>query len=160
MPRISIRQRPGTDVERLYREQGGRLWRAILLFAGDPDVASDAVAEAFAQVLRRGDAVRSAEAWVWKAAYRVAAGELKRRRDTVNPLPETEYEIPDAPVILSVAMRSLSPMQRAAVALHDYAGYTLREVAGITGSTTSAVGVHVHRGRRRLRKILEEESHG
>jgi len=51
------------EVERLYREQGDRLWRAVLAFAGDPEVASDAVAETFAQALRRGDAVRDPERW-------------------------------------------------------------------------------------------------
>jgi hypothetical protein len=34
------------ELERLYREQGARMWRSVLAFAGDPDVASDALAEA------------------------------------------------------------------------------------------------------------------
>jgi DNA-directed RNA polymerase specialized sigma24 family protein len=38
------------EIERLYREGGDRMWRAVLAFAGDPEIASDAVAEAFAQV--------------------------------------------------------------------------------------------------------------
>ena len=42
------------QLEALYRDDGDRLWRALLVFAGDPEVASDAVAEAFAQALRRG----------------------------------------------------------------------------------------------------------
>ena len=36
------------EIERLYRAQGSRMWRALLAFAGDADVASDAVAEAVA----------------------------------------------------------------------------------------------------------------
>jgi DNA-directed RNA polymerase specialized sigma24 family protein len=43
-----------TALERIYREHGDRLWRSVLLFSGEPDVASDAVAEAFAKALRRG----------------------------------------------------------------------------------------------------------
>ena len=31
---------------RLYREEGARLWRAVFAYAGNRDVASDAVAEA------------------------------------------------------------------------------------------------------------------
>jgi DNA-directed RNA polymerase specialized sigma24 family protein len=34
--------------ERLYREEGRRLWWALVAYSGDEDVASDAVAEAFA----------------------------------------------------------------------------------------------------------------
>ena len=42
----------------MYRADAERLWRAIYAFAGDAEIASDAVAEAFAQVLNRGAAVR------------------------------------------------------------------------------------------------------
>jgi len=39
----------------------------------------------------------------------------------------------------------LSPKQRAAVILFDVEGYSSSEVADLIGSTTSAVGVHLHR---------------
>jgi RNA polymerase sigma-70 factor, ECF subfamily len=151
--------KPITELERVYREQAPRLFRALLLYAGDREVAADAVAEAFAQALRRGDAIRSLERWVWKVAYRVAAGELDRRGLASARLVEAVYEIPEAPLLLSVAMRELSPMQRASVALHDFAGYKLREVAAITGSTASAVSVHLVRAHRKLRRHLEEDPH-
>src|SRR5438093_5001408 len=67
-------------VERCYREQAERLWRSILLFSGSTDVASEAVAEAFAQALRRGDGIRDVDAWVWRAGFRIASGDLARRR--------------------------------------------------------------------------------
>jgi DNA-directed RNA polymerase specialized sigma24 family protein len=56
------------------------MWQAVVAFAGDPEVASDAVAEAFTQALRRGDAIRSPEPWLWRTVFRIAAGELKARR--------------------------------------------------------------------------------
>ena len=139
--------------------RGPRLYRALLLYTGDREIARDAVSEAFAQALRRGDAIRSVERWIWKTAYRVAAGELDRRLGG-GPTPEAAYEIPETPLLLSVAMRELSPMQRASVALHDFAGYTLLEVAAITGSTASAVSVHLVRAHRKLRRHLEEEADG
>jgi RNA polymerase sigma-70 factor (ECF subfamily) len=67
-------------LERLYREDGARLWRALVAFSGDREVASDAVAEAFAQALGRGEELRDPQRWVWRAAFRIAAGELKDRR--------------------------------------------------------------------------------
>jgi hypothetical protein len=39
----------GVSVEELYRRDGERLWRALLLYSGDREVASDSVAEAFGQ---------------------------------------------------------------------------------------------------------------
>jgi DNA-directed RNA polymerase specialized sigma24 family protein len=149
------------DLEQIYREQSPRLYRSLLLFAGDPEIAADAVAESFAQALRRGDAIRSPERWVWIAAYRVASGELARARRTIpGPLQDVAYEVPDTVLALDLMMRELSPMQRAAVALHDFAGYTLRETATISGSTASAVSVHLVRAHAKLRKMLEERDEG
>src|SRR5947208_16332565 len=82
------------EVERVYREKGDRMWRALLAFAGDPEVASDAVAEAFAQALRRGGEIRDPERWVWRAAFRIAAGALKeRRREVPGVEEEASYEM-------------------------------------------------------------------
>jgi RNA polymerase sigma-70 factor, ECF subfamily len=148
---------PG-EVERLYREQGDRMWRAMLAFAGDPEVASDAVAEAFAQALRRGDAIRDPTRWVWRTAFRIAAGMLKER-GRIGPEQDVElsYEMDPPARELVEALRRLSHRQRTAVVLHHAAGYPVREVAAILGSTPSAVKVHLKRGRDRLRESLSEE---
>ena len=147
-----------SELERAYREDGQRLWRSVLAFTGDPEVASDAVAEAFAQALRRGDAVLDPTRWVWRAAFRIAAGELKERgRQTVSGVEVDSYEMELPARELVEALRRLSPNQRASVVLHHAAGYPIRDVASILGSTTGAVKVHLLRGRRRLRQLLEEE---
>ena len=145
------------EIERLYRERGDRMWRAVLAFAGDPEVASDAVAEAFAQVLRRGGGVRDPERWVWRAAFRIASGELKDRRKL--PVSETmgTYEMEEPARDLVVALGAISDRQRRAVVLHDAAGYPAKEVARIVGSTEAAVRVHLMRGRRRLRELLKDD---
>jgi len=160
MRSTSVDGNPVMLVEHVYREHGARLYRAILLYAGDREIAADAVAEAFAQALRRGDAIRAPDRWIWKTAYRLAAGELARRRSLSDHSGEAAYEISEASLLLSIAMRQLSPMQRAAVALHDYAGYSLREVAAITGSTASAVSVHLVRGHKKIRRYLEDDDDG
>jgi RNA polymerase sigma-70 factor, ECF subfamily len=148
-----------TDIERLYREQGARMWRAVLAYSGDPEVTSDAVAETFAQALRRGDAVRDPERWVWRTAFRIAAGMLKER-SVIGPEQDIEHscELETPAMELIEALRRLSPRQRAAVVLHHAAGYPVRDVAAILGSTPSAVKVHLKRGRDRLRDSLSEES--
>ena len=63
-------------MEAVYRAVHPRLWRALLAFTRNAELASDAEAEAFAQVLRRGDAVDDIEAWVWSSAFRIASGLL------------------------------------------------------------------------------------
>lgn len=148
------------EVERLYREEGGRMWQAVLAFAGDPEVASDAVAEAFAQALRRGDAIRDPRRWLWRTAFRVAGGELQERRRSHPMRFEGSYEMEEPARGMLMALAALPPKQRASVFLHDAAGYPAREIAAIIGSTTAAVHVHLSRGRRRLRVLLEDRDVG
>jgi RNA polymerase sigma-70 factor (ECF subfamily) len=144
------------QLEELYRAEHDRLWRSLLAFSGSPEVASDATAEAFAQALRRGSELRDPRRWVWRAAFRIAAGELKTRSSARAAMPETAYEMEEPARELIAALRELSAKQRLAVVLHDAAGYPAREIAAVIGSTPAAVRVHLMRGRRRLRELLEE----
>jgi len=150
-----VETRQQGSLEHLYREHGDRLWRAVLAFTGDPDVADDAVAEAFAQALRRGRALHSPLAWIWRAAFRIAAGGMKDRASGSPLLAEGRYEAPEPASELLSALARLSPKQRASVVLHHYAGYPVRDVAAMLHSTEPAVRVHLSRGRKRLRKLLE-----
>ena len=145
------------ELERLYRERGDRMWRALLAFAGDPEVASDAVAEAFAQALRRGDAIREPERWLWRAAFRIAGGELKERGRHSRLTDVQTYEMEEPTIELVAALGRLSEKQRAAVVLHHAAGYPVKEIAAILSSSNAAVKVHLSRGRKRLRELLKEE---
>lgn len=141
-------------VEDVYRTKSSHMWKALLAFSGDPDIASDAVAEAFAQALTREGDILDVERWVWKAAYRIAAGELKQRRRISPEIdPPVGDEVP--PFELRDALLRVSPKQRAALFLFYYGGYEPREIARMIGSTQSAVRVHLFRGRRRIAAMLD-----
>jgi len=145
-------------LERLFEAEAKRIWRALVAYTGDREVASDAMAEAFAQALARGDEVRSAERWVWRAAFRIAAGELKTRARDRPMIEDLRYDMPEPPRDLIAALHKLSPRQRAALVLHYYVGYSTREIGEIVGSSAATVRVHLSQGRRRLRRLLEEAS--
>jgi len=155
MQDTTVDAEPATELERLYREHGARLWRALLAFTGDREVAGDAVAEAFAQALGRGAVLRSPLHWVWRAAFRIARGELKARRRRPAPEPERSYLPPEPDPDVKQALARLPKGQRAAVVLHHVADYPVEEVARILGSTAPAVRMQLTRGRRRLRQLLE-----
>ena len=143
------------ELERLYRGHRDRMWRAVFAFAGDPEIASDAVAEAFAQALRRGEAIRFPERWLWRSVFRIAAGELKRRGRQGPEPKEGSYEMDDLARDLVEALAKLPRGQRAAVVLHHAGGYPAKEIARILGSTTPAIHVQLSRARKRLRQLLE-----
>jgi RNA polymerase sigma-70 factor (ECF subfamily) len=151
---------PHESVEAVYRADAERLWRAIYAYAGDPEIASDAVAEAFAQVLHRGAAVRDPAAWTWRTAFRISAGALKARgsaglRPNIAIEHVDQYGDPD----LLAALSRLPDAQRAAVILFYYADLPIRDIAARLGSNSLAVRANLSRGRGRLRQILGDR-HG
>lgn len=154
-----VQDAPMTDaksaLERVYLEQGAKLWRALVAQMGDPELASDALAESFAQALARGDAIREPASWVWTAAFRIAAGLLKERRRTLpSAVLERTTQLPEPIADLITALSRISPKQRMAIVLHDYADRPTDEVARTIGASRATVHVHLSKGRRRLREIL------
>jgi RNA polymerase sigma-70 factor (ECF subfamily) len=148
----------GPDLGELYRAESARLWRAVFAYTQDRAITDDAVAEAFAQCLRRGDAIRDARAWVWRAAFRLAAGDLRERR-LAGPLVDVPILDPvdEEPGRLLAALRVLPGNQRATIILRFYAGYGTNEIARMLGMSRATVRVHIGRGRKRLRALLPEE---
>jgi RNA polymerase sigma-70 factor (ECF subfamily) len=140
-----------------YEVQHVRLWRAVAVWSGSTDVADEAVAEAFAQLLRRGDEVLDPASWVWRTAFRLAAAELKRRPtgEPAEPIVTLPLNESDLAIDLVRAMRHLSPQQRACIVLCDLLGYAAEEAGDLLDTSAAAVRVQRMRARRRLRTLLE-----
>jgi RNA polymerase sigma-70 factor (ECF subfamily) len=146
-------------VRAVYEDVHKRLWRAVLAYSGSRHVADEAVAEAFAQLLRRGSAVSNPEGWVWRSAFRIAAGELAARSDlgSVEDLPEVAAVDVESAMDLLRALSALSSQQRACVVLCDLQDLTVARTADLLGTSSPTVRVQRMRARRRLRVLLEAD---
>ena len=71
---------------------------------------------------------------------------------------EPSYEIPVEPSRLLAALDHLSANERASLVLRHYVGYETKEIAAILGVAPATVRVHLSRGRRKLRPLLEEDA--
>ena len=147
-------------VEAVFRSVHPRLWRSLLLFTGDAELASDAVAEAFAQVLRRGDAVDDVEAWVWRSAFRIAGG-LAAARSSSTDLGPVDGSTPLTGSLVEFLglLGDLSPQQRACVALRYVGEYTSPEIGELLGTSAGTVRVHLNRAHAALRQTITEAEH-
>lgn len=145
-----------SEIERLYREAGDRLWWALLAYTGDRHLASDATAKAFARALSAGDTVRDPAAWVWRVAFRVATRELRARRRT-SSVTEQAYETDTRALAVLLALRQLSRRQRAVFVLFYLADLPTAQIATQLGMSPATVSVHLHRARRPLRTILGDD---
>jgi DNA-directed RNA polymerase specialized sigma24 family protein len=61
----------------------------------------------------------------------------------------------DAAVLLSEALRALTPRQRAALVLTELLGYSAEDAARALGVKVSTIGVLKYRGRTALRQEME-----
>ena len=120
---------------------------------------------------RGREATAEALAWAWEHWHRVrgmrnAAGYLYRvgqsrtrpRRRALMELPTPAGE-PWVEPALPAALLALSEGQRTAVVLVHGFGWTLREVAELTGVRRTTVQNHLERGLARLRISLEATDH-
>jgi RNA polymerase sigma-70 factor (ECF subfamily) len=150
---------PRHDIEAVYRASALQLARAVYTYVGGRrHLAEDAVAEAFARALEHVEEIRAPLPWIYATAFRIAARELRRER---RPAPKMPDPVPgiDPLEIREVleALATLTLNQRAAVVLHDQEGMSAPEVARLLGMSAATVRVHVFRGRKRLRGLLDAE---
>lgn len=146
------------EVRELWDRDHARLWRSLLGWSGSAEVASDASAEAFAQLLRRGREVEHPDRWVWRAAFRIAAGLLQTKRSEAISEPIDAVASgaePDESLALVDALRTLSESDRRIVVLSLLAGWTAEEIGSLDSISAGAVRVRLHRARRQLRARLE-----
>ena len=147
-------------VEAVYRSVHPVLWRSLLAYTGDADLASDAEAEAFAQALGRGEAVDDVAAWVWRSAFRIASG-LRAVRSRSNVLRLSEGSMPRTGSVAEFLglLADLSPQQRACVVLRYVGEFTAPEIGDLLGTSAGTVRVQLHRAHAALRDTIMEAEH-
>lgn len=150
--------RLASDFDDLFRRERDGVFRTLYGFtAGRRDVAEEATAEAFARAFAHGERIRDPIAWIYRTAFRVAQDELRQeRRRQAEGMAAALSPAPGLGRLLG-ALRQLSPQQRAAIVLRYEADLPVAEIARRMGTAAATVRVHLHRGRNRLRELLDAE---
>ena len=137
-----------------------------------PDLAPDVTQEALIRAWRamprfRGDAALGT--WLHRITVNTA-GTLRRRatrhetqqldETLVDPAagPERAGELAEMRAQLGSAIGQLTPGQRVVLVLRDVYGWSHAEVGRELGITQTTAKVRLHRARKRLRALLDEES--
>jgi RNA polymerase sigma-70 factor (ECF subfamily) len=153
----------GDGFEAWYVREFPRVRNALTLAVGDPGLAEEATAEAFARALvqwRRLEAGGRPTAWV----YRVALNEVRSRFRRVllerrHAARHREHHVPppgEPDPQLWDAVASLAPRARAAIALRYVADMSEAEVADAMGITSGTVAATLSKARRRLAELLAD----
>ena len=95
-------------------------------------------------------------AWVIRTTVNACKDELRAFRRRAVPLedaPEPAAPEPPQSEVLDAVM-ALPEKYREAVYLFYYEGYSIDEIAALTGRSGAAVSAHLSRGRKKLRELL------
>jgi RNA polymerase sigma-70 factor, ECF subfamily len=135
-------------------------YRLALGILHDRGLAEDAAQEACATIARSLPSLKNPDAfpaWSYKVivSHALAAARRRPRAQSLDALADRGIcvESTDA-LALHVALAALSPLQRATILLHYYAGLSSSEIAAAIGLPSSTVRFHLMRARRALRKAL------
>lgn len=150
------------EFEDWYADAYGPLVRAFVTIAGDTEVASDVVAEAFSRAYERWDRIASsANPTGW--TYRVALNLLRRRhrRAAIEARFLKRVRVtmwaPDAPTPeLWRAVAQLPARQREAIALRYVADLSERQVAEAMGVAEGTASATLAGARRQLAATLAD----
>ncbi len=146
----------GGDVETQFvafvREHEPRLRRAFVAAYGSHR-GREATAEALAFAWEHWDRLSNVEN-VPGYLFRVGQSRTRNRRRELRFVLEQSTEPTYEPGLLP-ALKSLTPRQRTAVVLIHGFGWTLREVAELTGTKVTTIQNHLERGLTKLRRQLE-----
>ena len=141
-----------------------RLFRFAFSSLRNREEAEDVVQESFARVWEKRKAVDFAKAksYLFTTAHHAMVDEVRRKQhytDIENCLPDnlkSESSLyPDVNDILHKTLAKLPEMQRNALLLRDYEGYSYQEIGDITGMTEAQVKINIFRARTALKNKLK-----
>jgi RNA polymerase sigma factor (sigma-70 family) len=173
-----LRQSAACQFDAVVRPHFEALYRAAMRLTRSHEDSEDLIQEVALRAwpeLDRLETLDSPRAWLLRVQYRIFVDEFRRRRRSPvvpgssnpdadltasdGPGPEELAESAQRRRQLARVWNSLERRQRALLALHAE-GYTLAELAAITGLTPNAVGVRLHRARARLARLIRNDSTG
>jgi len=155
--------------DRLLTNMRPKLHRYCARMVGSVIDAEDVVQEALVKAIeafRESTAISNVEAWLFRIVHNAALDFLRRKLRQqrfsgdediamiADPIDEV-HQRQAAAAGLHTFMR-LPVAERSGIILMDVLGYSLEEIGSITASSIPAVKAALHRGRERLRTVIEE----
>lgn len=153
------------EAERLVNSYSDLILRLSYTYLKSTQDGEDICQTVLLKLLTGAEAFESPEherAWIIRTTVNACKDELRSFRRKVIPLEaaaETAAPEPPRSEVLDAVM-ALPVKYREAIYLFYYEGYSIDEIAALTGRSGAAVSAHLSRGRKKLKTMLEGESYG
>jgi RNA polymerase sigma-70 factor, ECF subfamily len=164
-----------TEVERrkyfneVYAQYDRRVFAYCLYVIGDRDKANDVYQEVFIKVYQALHTVREQDRiahWLFRIARNECLNAMKatQRSDNRSVRIEESDTIPDATAsaayndeieYLHWGLSQIGKEYREALVLAEFEGFSLKEIAEMTGTSLSNVKIRVHRAKQKLHALLQ-----
>lgn len=156
------------DFERVYQEHSLPLFRFLVRFTGDSDVAADAVQETFLRLVEQPPRTSHLKAWLFKVATNFVreTGRKNTRRLRLLEQGPRDAAVGDAPAdplshverlekqrAIQSALALIPPRDRTMLLMRAE-GFSLREIAEVIGTSPNSVGTLIARALEKLAKEL------
>jgi RNA polymerase sigma-70 factor (ECF subfamily) len=137
--------------------------------------AEEAAQDAFVKAFRSLDSFAGQSSfltWVCRIAYHESLNRLKRKRlywMNIDELPLSQDDIEEEELtsgreeriaLMEEALDDLPPDERMLIHLYYYEDRPLREIAFIMDAESNALGVRLHRIRKKLLKMIKQKENG
>jgi RNA polymerase sigma-70 factor (ECF subfamily) len=157
------------DFRQVFNEQKDTVYGFALRMTGSATTAEDLAQDCFLELLRHPNRFDSKRGSLRAYLFGVTRNLTLRRWRTERRLDSLDDDAkswaPDPAggglsMLINAALQSLPALQREAVVLFEYEGFTLEEIARITDVDVGAVKSRLHRARERLRILLQPLRNG
>lgn len=153
----------------LFRRHRDRMWAVALRTSRDPEIASDAVQDAFLNAFRRAGSFRGDAAvttWLHRITVNACLDRLRRIKPTSDiddhePVePRDHHHSIDVQIDIQAALAQLPEAQRLALVLVDMEGLSVAEAAEALDVAEGTIKSRCSRGRAAMARILGLRGHG
>lgn len=167
----------GEAIAALIRAHQDALYAFILRMSGKPEIAEDTVQEAFVRVLKnldRFDTRFRFSTWLFTIAKRLYVNAMQKHQpaydtDSVS-IRRGNYDSPgfesaraesmdNMRFLLDEALGCLNEQQREIILLFHQQSWPIQEIADHLQMPEGTIKSHLHRARRRMRRMIEADEH-
>ena len=160
-----MKELDAAEAERLVNAYSDLILRLSYTYLKSTQDGEDICQTVLLKLLAEDESFESPEhekAWVIRTAINACKDELRAFRRRAVPLDGLAEAVAPEPPRSEVldAVTALPEKYREAIYLFYYEGYSIDEIAALTGRSGAAVSAHLSRGRKKLKTMLEGERYG
>ena len=136
------------------------LYRFALKLIKDESSAQDLVQDAYEKVWIKRESIETqkVKSYLFRIVYKKFLDDKKRNKviyfEEYLHEPFIDQETSDLKVILNKALSTLPLIQKSAILLRDYEGYSYDEIGEILELSASQVKVYIYRARKQLQQYI------